>query len=167
MTEDDDRQRLVDEAAAILVDYRIMAIATLRPDGWPQNTLVGFAHDGLDIYFLISPASQKYRNLKQDGRVSLAVGGQPAQLAEAKAVYAGAQAEELIDPAARSKGWQLLNERHPNLMQYQLPEGGQAAIFRARVQHLSVLDYSQGLGHIENHSLVEKAQPASSSPEAA
>lgn len=157
----DDRQRLVDEATAILDDHRIMAIATLRPDGWPQNTLVGFANEGIDIYFLISPASQKYRNIKADGRVALAIGREPSQLAEAKAVYVGARADELIKAAERNKGWQLLNDRHPNLMDYQLPEGGQAAIFRATVHHLSVVDYSQGLGHIENQSLTDNSSPPS------
>lgn len=46
------------------------------------------------------------------------------------------------------------------IMPIATPEGGQAVIFRARSQHLSVLDYRLGLGHIENESLDDKAQPA-------
>jgi hypothetical protein len=27
-------------------------LATLRPDGWPQATTVGYVNDGLTLYFL-------------------------------------------------------------------------------------------------------------------
>ena len=30
----------------IMDQNRIMTIATLRPDGWPQATTVGYAHEG-------------------------------------------------------------------------------------------------------------------------
>ena len=54
----------------ILDDNRIMTLATLRPDGWPQATTVGFASDGLRIYFLCGADSQKAANLAFDDRVS-------------------------------------------------------------------------------------------------
>jgi hypothetical protein len=31
----------------LLDQHRIMTIATLRPDGWPQATSVGYANEGL------------------------------------------------------------------------------------------------------------------------
>ena len=37
---------------ALLDHHRIMTIATLRPDGWPQATTVGYVNDGLTLYFL-------------------------------------------------------------------------------------------------------------------
>ena len=33
----------------LLDEHRIMTIATLRPDGWPQATTVGYASEGLAI----------------------------------------------------------------------------------------------------------------------
>ena len=33
------------KAVDILDKYRLMAIATLRPDGWPQATMVSYAND--------------------------------------------------------------------------------------------------------------------------
>jgi nitroimidazol reductase NimA-like FMN-containing flavoprotein (pyridoxamine 5'-phosphate oxidase superfamily) len=36
----------------LLDQHRIMTIATLRPDGWPQATTVGYANEGFTIYFL-------------------------------------------------------------------------------------------------------------------
>jgi nitroimidazol reductase NimA-like FMN-containing flavoprotein (pyridoxamine 5'-phosphate oxidase superfamily) len=58
---------------ALLDQHRIMTIATLRPDGWPQATTVGYANDGLTLYFLCGPESQKAANLARDERVSLAI----------------------------------------------------------------------------------------------
>ena len=55
----------------LLDQHRIMTIATLRPDGWPQATTVGYANDGLTLYFHCDPESQKAANLAGDDRVSL------------------------------------------------------------------------------------------------
>ncbi len=46
-------------AVSILSDNRIMALATVRPDGWPQATLVGYAHEEMLIPFMISRTGQK------------------------------------------------------------------------------------------------------------
>ena len=44
---------------SLLDRHRTMSLATVRPDGWPQATTVGFAHDGLTLYLLRGPNSQK------------------------------------------------------------------------------------------------------------
>jgi hypothetical protein len=33
--------------------------AATRPDGWPQATTLGYANEGLTLYFLCGPDSQK------------------------------------------------------------------------------------------------------------
>jgi hypothetical protein len=63
--------RPVDEAIkrkilTLLEQHRIMTIATLRPDGWPQATTVGYANDGLTLNFLCGPDSQKAANLARE-----------------------------------------------------------------------------------------------------
>jgi nitroimidazol reductase NimA-like FMN-containing flavoprotein (pyridoxamine 5'-phosphate oxidase superfamily) len=57
----------------LLDQHRIMTIATLRADGWPQATTVGYANEGLMLYFLCAPDSQKAANLARDDRVSLTI----------------------------------------------------------------------------------------------
>lgn len=136
----------------ILEAHRIMAISTIRPDGWPQTTIVGYANDGLSVYFMILRSSQKFANIASDDRVSIAVGSEPAALDQTKAFYAGAQACELTDPAEREQAWRLLMARHPNLAAYELPDAPQAAVMRASCKYLSIVDYSQGFGHVENLS---------------
>ena len=57
----------------LLDQHRIMSIATLRPDGWPQVTTVGYVSQGLTLYFLCGLDSQKAANLARDDRVSLTI----------------------------------------------------------------------------------------------
>ena len=52
-----------DDAIRILDTHRSMAFSTVRPDGWPQTTIVGYANVGLPIYFLIFRSSQKFANI--------------------------------------------------------------------------------------------------------
>jgi nitroimidazol reductase NimA-like FMN-containing flavoprotein (pyridoxamine 5'-phosphate oxidase superfamily) len=47
----------------LLDEHRITTIATPRPDGWPEATTVGYASEGLTIYFLCGRDSQKAANL--------------------------------------------------------------------------------------------------------
>jgi len=53
----------------LLDQHRLMTVATNRPDGWPQAMTVGYVNDGLMIYFLCGPESQKAQNLARDNRV--------------------------------------------------------------------------------------------------
>jgi nitroimidazol reductase NimA-like FMN-containing flavoprotein (pyridoxamine 5'-phosphate oxidase superfamily) len=64
----------------LLDQHRIMTIATLRPDGWPQATTVGYVNDGLTLYFLCGLDSQKAANLARDDRVSLAIDHDASQI---------------------------------------------------------------------------------------
>ena len=137
------------KAISILNDHRTMAISTLRPDGWPQTTIVGYTNDGLLIYFLISRTSQKLANIQHDDRVSLAVGKEPLDFHDLKAIYAGAHASEVTDDAQRQHAWKLLMERHPNLADFELPDRSQAAMMRAPCMYVSVLDFTKGLGHTD------------------
>jgi nitroimidazol reductase NimA-like FMN-containing flavoprotein (pyridoxamine 5'-phosphate oxidase superfamily) len=136
-------------AISILDANRIMTIATIRPDGWPQTTMVGYANEGWRVYFLIYRASQKFANISRDDRVSISVGHEPRELRDIKAVYAGCHAEEVTDLAEKTHAWTLLAERHPNLTDLAPPGKDEVATMKAECKYLSVLDYSQGLGHTE------------------
>ena len=126
----------------------MMAISTVRPDGWPQTTIVGYANQGWTVYFLIFRSSQKFANIAHDDRISIAISREPSHLSDIKAVYAGAHASEVADAKEREIAWKLLTARHPNLADFG-PPGEEEALMRAVCQYVSVLDYSQGIGHTE------------------
>jgi nitroimidazol reductase NimA-like FMN-containing flavoprotein (pyridoxamine 5'-phosphate oxidase superfamily) len=136
-------------AITILNSNRIMTIATVRADDWPQTTMVGYANEGWRLYFLIYRTSQKFENISRDNRVSISVGREPSELRDIKAVYAGCHAEEVTELAERSHAWKLLAERHPNLTDLAPPEKDEVATMVAKCRYVSVLDYSQGLGYSE------------------
>jgi nitroimidazol reductase NimA-like FMN-containing flavoprotein (pyridoxamine 5'-phosphate oxidase superfamily) len=137
----------------ILNENRIMTIATVRPDGWPQATIVGYANEGLSIYFLIYRTSQKFENIARDNRVAITVGHEPSELRQIKAVYAGCTATEVTDVKKRSHAWELLAQRHPNLTDLAPPGADEVATMLAQCRYVSVLDYSKGLGHAEELSI--------------
>ena len=137
-------------AIEILNQNRLMTIATVRPDGWPQTTIVGYANEGWRLYFLIYRTSQKFENIARDDRVSVSVGHEPRELRDIKAVYAGCHAREVTDLNERSRAWTLLAERHPSLTDLAPPQNDDVATMVAECRHVSVLDYSQGLGHSES-----------------
>jgi len=134
-------------AAEILGSHRIMALSTVRPDGWPQTTLVGYANDGATLYFVVFRDSQKFRNIAAEPRVSLAVGEEPRDMHLAQAVYAGAVAAEVTDPDERQRAWAVIGRRHTNLAAVSPPDPAETAIMAAKCRHLSVVDYTRGLGH--------------------
>ena len=137
------------DAIDILDSGQLMAISTVRPDGWPQTTIVGYANDGLIIYFMIFRSSQKYANIQREERVSVAIADPPRDIREAKAVFAGCRATEVIEPAEQERAWRLLEQRHPSLAGNWPPDLSAAAIMRATCQHLSILDYTRGVGHAD------------------
>ena len=58
----------------ILDQHRIMTIATLRPDGWPQATTVGYANEGLTLYFLCLRNRRQQTNRARQFAATIAVG---------------------------------------------------------------------------------------------
>lgn len=140
---------MLQPAIEILDAHRMMAVSTVRPDGWPQTTMVGYANQGWRLYFLIFRSSQKFANIQRDDRVAIAVSGETNLLSEIQAVYAGAHAGEVTDPKERANAWMLLLERHPNLADFGLPDDSETALMRAQCKYVSVLDYSKGIGHTE------------------
>jgi len=58
MMDEDIRRKIL----TLLDQHRIMTIATLRPDGWPQATTVGYASEGLTLYFLCGWKRKRHSN---------------------------------------------------------------------------------------------------------
>ena len=137
------------KAVDILNRYRLMTIATLRPDGWPQATMVSYANDGLLLYFIISRQSQKFANIDRDSRVSIVVGRDFDDPAEIKALSIAANASEVRDPAQREKAIQLVLQRHPALGKLGGPNLKHSAVMRAYCSVVTILDYSKGFGHAD------------------
>ena len=151
---------MLQPAIEILDRHRMMAISTVRPDGWPQTTIVGYANDGWTLYFSIFRSSQKFQNIAKDDRVSVAIAPEARSLGEIEAVYAGAHASEVTEQSEREHAWSLLVERHPNLEDFGLPDDAETGLMRASCKYVSVLDYSKGIGHVEELTVGDEQSAA-------
>lgn len=136
---------------ALLDQHRIMTIATLRPDGWPQATTVGYANDGLTLYFLCGPDSQKAANLARDDRVSLTIDHDTPQVMEIAGLSMAAHAQAVTDPAEAEKALRLLMSRYPeqDSVPLPMPTPADVRLFRVTPVVISVLDYAKGFGHTD------------------
>ena len=134
---------------ALLDQHRIMTIATNRPDGWPQATVVSYVNDGLIIYCVVGRDSQKYANVVHDPRVSLAIANDYPQPLQIKGLSIAARAEISTDPGEREYVQEILLRRYPEYKIMPPPDPAELPLLRITPQIVSLLDYSQGFGHTD------------------
>jgi nitroimidazol reductase NimA-like FMN-containing flavoprotein (pyridoxamine 5'-phosphate oxidase superfamily) len=148
MIDDETRRKIL----KLLDEHRNMTIATLRPDGWPQATTVGYANDGLTLYFLCGLDSQKAKNLARDDRVSLAIDDDTQPVMQITGLSMAAHATPVTDRAEAQKVLRMLMAKYPP---QEVPAGlampgpDEVRIFKLEPTVISVLDYTQGFGHTD------------------
>jgi nitroimidazol reductase NimA-like FMN-containing flavoprotein (pyridoxamine 5'-phosphate oxidase superfamily) len=134
---------LKDEILALLDENRVMSLATVRPDGWPQVTMVNYVHDDLILYFVIARTSQKFANIERDPRVSIAVGH------ETRHRIRGLSMAARVSPVADSDEVERLNAlilaRYAGRVVF-APREASSVLVRAAPEVVSVIDLTKGPG---------------------
>jgi nitroimidazol reductase NimA-like FMN-containing flavoprotein (pyridoxamine 5'-phosphate oxidase superfamily) len=144
----------------LLQENRVMSIATIRSDGWPQATMVGYVHDDLTLYFVVARLSQKFANIAREPRVSISLGHDaPNRL---RGLSMAAHAAEVTDPAEIEHLNALLLERYPEQSIFS-PREPSAAVLRATPIVVSIIDLARGPGEpqlveIDNETTVDHVQ---------
>ena len=135
----------------LLDQHRIMTVATLRPDGWPQATTVGYVSEGLTLYFLCGLDSQKAKNLAQDDRLSLTIDHDTSDLMAITGLSMAARAQPVTEAAEADKILQMLPSKYPaqTSLPMAMPTRDEVRIFRVTPTVISVLDYTKGFGHTD------------------
>lgn len=141
--------QLLEKILSILARHNNMTLATLRPDGYPQATTVGYASDGLIIYFGCGIGSQKAVNIARDARVSAAIDTDHANWNEIEGISLGGTAARVSDSEELAKVQSLFLAKFPQLAGMSADDQANTAIFRVTPSVISVLDYSKGFGHQE------------------
>lgn len=136
-----------DKIIEILRGNRLAALATVGPDGWPHCTMVGIAHEGVRLYFVIARNSQKFRDIIRDDRVSLAIGHDVIDPSSIRALAVKARTKIVEDAKERHQALELLFAKRPALKQLEEPNDLQSAIMSAIPEQIRLLDYSAGYGH--------------------
>jgi len=145
--EDEIRRKIL----TLLDQHRIMTVATLRPDGWPQATTVGYANEGMILYFLCGLDSQKAKNLARDDRISLTIDHDTADLMKITGLSMAARAHAVDDRAEADKVLRMLPLKYPDAppLPVKMPTPDEIRLFRVTPTVISVLDYSKGFGHTD------------------
>jgi nitroimidazol reductase NimA-like FMN-containing flavoprotein (pyridoxamine 5'-phosphate oxidase superfamily) len=144
-------QELQSRIEQVLDDNRVMTIATNRMDGWPQATTVGFAHEGLNLYFLCGRDSQKAKNIARDDRVSLTVDHDCGEVMEITGLSLAGHAKPVTERGRAERVLKLLMERYPpqKAALPDMPGLDDVLVCEVRPTVISLLDYSKGFGHTD------------------
>jgi nitroimidazol reductase NimA-like FMN-containing flavoprotein (pyridoxamine 5'-phosphate oxidase superfamily) len=57
----------------LLQTHEVLTLATVREDGWPQATSVGYVNEGLTLYVATGAYAQKALNIRHNEKVSVAI----------------------------------------------------------------------------------------------
>ena len=132
----------------ILADHKLLTLATLREDGYPQANSVSYANDGLTLYFLTDASASKVKNIKKCNKVSLTVDREYEDWTKIKGVSMGGTAEILTNPAEIQKAMGCLVQKFPAFQQMPEPDVP-PAIIKITPKIISVLNYEIEFGHTD------------------
>lgn len=126
--------------------HRNMSFATVRSDGYPQATTVGYANDGLTLYFVCARDSQKVRNLRRSPKVSLTVNKDLADWRKITGLSMGATAKVLERPADTKRAFALLSRKFKEMKTLSAEDLADTVFVRVQPKVVSLLDYRRGFG---------------------
>jgi general stress protein 26 len=138
-----------DQVTGLLDEHRILTVATNRPDGWPQATVVSYCNDGLVIYFFTDRDGQKVQNITQDARVSVAIAKDYHRPLEIKGLSLAGKAVVVDDSSEVDHAYALLLKRYPEYRVLPKPNRKEIAMVRVTPEVVSVVDYAKGYGHAD------------------
>lgn len=128
-----------------------MCLATVRPDGFPQATMVSYAYDDMTLFAGIGLDSQKAHNIRQNGKVSLTITPPYTDWLHIQGLSMACRADIASTPEEMERAATFLLKRFPQLHEvmsgsHALPWAG-GLFLRISPHIISVLDYTKGFGH--------------------
>ena len=87
----------------VLQSQHLMTLATIRPDGYPQATIVNYIADELTLYFATDAVSQKVANIKLNNKVSVAIASQTEDFYKLSGLSMAGLAKRILEKDAAEK----------------------------------------------------------------
>lgn len=116
----------------LLNHQTLMTLATNSPDGQPHISTLGYANDGLNIYFVTARDSEKRGNLLADSRAAVAVRGR-AEEGEAIGISVEGRVQAVENQAEIETLYRQIQTRTPD--QAPFAPGHQDAVVFKLVPH--------------------------------
>ncbi|MCB1506146.1 MAG: pyridoxamine 5'-phosphate oxidase family protein [Hyphomicrobiaceae bacterium] len=133
-------------ALEILSGEHLMALATVRHDGFPQTTWVNYISDQLTLYFACDAASQKAGNIELNPKVSLAIASETKNFNKLKGLSMSGTARRIKDRATATTLAQRLFSELPQSRRFVPQDPLSLAVFAVEPVAISIVDYAQGFG---------------------
>lgn len=111
-------ERAVEAVAALLDRERLMSVALIGPDGWPEVTTVGYLNEGLNLYFIVARSSRKFANVQRDSRASVAIRSESGPHGDAVGVSMSGRVREVLNPALIERLNRQVIARYPEVHVY-------------------------------------------------
>lgn len=130
----------------VLQSHHLMTLATIRPDGFPQATIVNYVHDGLTLYFATDAASQKAGNIRLNNKVSVAIASQTEDFYKLRGLSMSGIATRLLEKETAEEFSLSLFRRLPQSKRFVPQDPNELAVFSISPVAISLVDYASGFG---------------------
>lgn len=151
-------ERAVEAIVGLLDRERLMSVALNRPDGWPHVTTVGYLNEGLNLYFIVARASQKFANAERDPRASIAIRSESSRRGDAVGVSMSGRIREVLDPSTIERLNRQVAARYPDVHVY-CPGGDAVAVLHFAPEIVSSVGVIDGRSEAQIFSIGDLQAP--------
>ena len=130
----------------VLQSQHLMTLATIRPDGYPQATILNYIADDFALYFATDAGSQKVNNIKLNDKVSIAIASQTEDFYKLSGLSMAGHARRIMEKDKAEKIALRLFCRLPQSKRFVPQEPSQLAVFSVTPTVISLIDYAAGFG---------------------
>lgn len=130
----------------VLQSHHTMALATIRPDGYPQATTLNYIHDEFTLYFAADAASQKVGNIKLNNKVSVAIASEQQNFYKLRGLSMSGTAARIVDERRAEELSLRLFRALPQSRRFVPEDPKQLAVFEIKPVAIALVDYASGFG---------------------
>lgn len=130
----------------VLQSQHLMTLATLRPDGYPQASILNYIADDITLYFATDAASQKVANIGFNNKVSVAIAVETEDFYKLSGLSMTGVARRILDKEAAAEFSLRLFRKLPQSKRYVPQDPDQLALFAVTPVAISLIDYASGFG---------------------
>jgi len=130
----------------VLKSQHLMTLATVRPDGYPQATVVNYISDDLTLYFATDASSQKVGNIKLNNKVSVAIANQTEDFYKLSGLSMSGIATRIMETKTAEQLSLRLFRTLPQSKRFVPQDPRQLAVFSVTPVVVCLIDYASGFG---------------------
>lgn len=130
----------------VLERHHFMTLATIRPDGYPQATIVNYVHDDLTIYFATDATSQKAGNIQLNDKVSVAIASETQDAYKLRGLSLSGTAKRVLDAERLQELRIRLFQKLPQAKRLAPEDANQLSVYVITPVAICLVEYASGYG---------------------